>query len=72
MVVEGFSNCTNIPLDKFKIRPPTISFLNKLQTSSHITNSIPIVLLNLRESSSCLRSDNLLRKEKIPKIFSLC
>ena len=65
MVAESFSNCTNIPLDKSRIQPPTILFLNKLQTDIYITNSIPNVSLILRDIFSCFRSRHfLLRKEK--------
>ena len=53
MVIEGFSqDCTNIPLDKFKIQPITnLFFLNKVQSNSHIINSF-LVFIQIRETSS--------------------
>ena len=53
MVFEGFSqDYTNIPLDKFRIKPIKKIFENKVQANSHIVNSFP-VFTQIRETTKC-------------------
>ena len=68
-----FQDYTTIPLDKSRIEPITNSFLETLQTNSHITNSISSILLNIREIVIVPNLDNLFkkRKELIKNIFIL-
>ena len=65
--LKVFQDCTKIPLDKSRTQPITISFMNKMETNSPITNSIPSILLNLKEISSYFRFGQSFKKRKKPK-----